>query len=118
LEGRWARLTLSAFAEKKLDYSRISRNISSSMFLERAVLQESYNQRMAQIFTTKTLAQAILTPEEPERVEAELVKLIRVVVPWVHVDDKAGIGPERSEVDRLLAAYQMLKEKKLIKCSE
>lgn len=112
MEGRWARLTLSAFAQKGIDYKNTFRRDPKSVFLEELVLREMHNRKLENVLSVKTLAMAIVHPDKPEDAESILSELIRVSMPWVQTKPEE---PQMSEAERMLQMYDTYKKLKLIR---
>lgn len=115
MEGRWARLAISAFTQGCLDFSKTTREDRRSIIQESLVIDELERHRFSNAFQLKTLAAAMLYDDAGASSQSNLNEYIALQVPWV-VSKKDGppkiVSSQEDEVAKLIDMYNKYQEHK------
>ena len=114
MEGRWARLAVSAHTRGYLDYSQITRFNVLSIVKERLVLDEIERERVSELLKTKSIVTAICFDDAGAASQANISEYISINLPWMVTKKDPSIPVQKgnSDVEKLIEAYHKHQESK------
>ena len=112
MEGRWARLAVSAHARRYLDYTQISRTNVLSVVKERLVLDEIERERVSELLKTKAVITAICFDDNGASSQANISEFISTSMPWMVAKGGKQAHPGGNEVAHLIEEYRKYQEAK------